>query len=140
MFNHAATYGSLEELYRDNLKLVFAMIGDYTDDGEQKKDINSAVWAKIAEQPQKYMNMDTGYFKNYLRMIVKTAAVDYLRCEEKEAYKRMYFRTEERKSTCDFEREEFYEDCLVYLTEAVSILCFEEKELLRLRFKERLSS
>lgn len=138
MFNHAVMYGSLEELYNDNRKLVFIMVSDYTDDEEQKKDINSSVWAKIAEQPQKYMTMEPAHFKNYLRMIVKASAVDYLKCEEKEASKLQNFKREERISYCDFKEGDFYADYLEYLAKAVSVLNFEEKELLRMRFGMKL--
>lgn len=138
MFNQNVMYGSLEELYNDNRKLVFVMVSDYTDDEEQKKDINSSVWAKIAEQPQKYMTMEPAHFRNYLRMIVKTSAVDYLRCEEKETSKLQLFQREDRISYYDFDEGEFYADCLEYLAEAVSVLNFEEKELIRLRFGKKL--
>jgi len=138
MFNYAAMYSSLEELYNDNRKLVFIMVSDYTDDEEQKKDINSSVWAKIAEQPQKYLTMEPAHFRNYLRMIVKASAADYLWCEEKEASKLQNFKREGRISYGDFTEEEFYSDYLEYLAKAISVLNFEEKELLRMRFGMKL--
>lgn len=142
MFNFGGKgYNSLVELYSDNSKLVFVMTGDYTHDEHMRGDICSMVWSKVAENPQKYMSMDKCHVKNYLRLVVKTTACDYLKREEKETAKIKKLQETERYSKpCELDEEDFYSNELKYLEKARTILTEEEEFLICMRFKENISA
>lgn len=133
-------YTSLEELYIENRKLVFVMAHDYIADEHRSNDICSIVWAKIAEHPQRYLDMNQTHFRHYLRLIVKTSVIDYLKREEGEIVAAGRLAQEDITIHYDMQNSDFYRDEIVYLEEAVKKLNLEEKELIYMRFCKRLTA
>ena len=76
-------YGTFEELYLENYRLLFVMAGDYSRDDHEKKDICALVWAKVAEDIPKYMAKSEKELHNYLRIMIRNTALNYLRKEER---------------------------------------------------------
>ena len=75
-------FTSLEEIYLENYKLVNAFIRDYYSDEETVKDISSIVWIKVMEEPDRYISMNEYWLQNYLRIVVRSVAVNQMRSEK----------------------------------------------------------
>lgn len=128
-------YSSLEELFNKNRKLVFVIINDLVFEQEAREDIFSMVWMKISERPDKYMAMEIDYFRNYLRIMIKTIVADYFRKEKLEQAKAEKAKDSDAAYN-DFEEIEFYADEAPYLERAKAVLSPEEREIIRLKFYE----
>lgn len=131
-------YGTIEELYRDNFKFVHILAGDYTDDIHIKNNISSMIWERVAGHPEKYLSMDQYRLRNYLRIMVKNAYVDYFR-DSKPVHEEL---TDSNIYSYDkdFFELDFYKEELKYLGAAVKTLNLEEKQLLVMRFAENMSA
>ena len=70
---------TLEKLYLDHRKLVYAFISDYSNEEDVMEEIASTVWMKVWEKEDFFLDMDKKGVKYYLRAMVKTAASDYFR-------------------------------------------------------------
>ncbi len=131
-------YNSLEDLYNESYKLVFTYISDYTTDYQNVQDIAGIIWAKVAENPKRYLNMEKGHVRNYLRMMVKTAALDFFQIEKKQADK-----VEEAREALElaktFNEDSLHKEQLTYLEQAKRVLSEEELQLIYLRFDAGLS-
>jgi len=132
-------YKSLEELYFENHKLVFTYIGDYTTHQPSVQDIASIIWCKVADDPQKFLNMDEIWLRNYLRVMVRTAVSDYFKIEEKERMKAKKVREVLERGM--LEEEDFLlKEELKYLEQAKQVLLKEDCDLILLRFEAGLSA
>ena len=131
-------YKSIEELYLDNRKLVFAYIADYSKEKHIMEDIASTVWVKVWESPKKFLDMDKMGVKQYLRAMVKTAVSDYFRDLERESkiVERMGITLQDDEPWNQEMKKLFVEDMKYYLHEGLKILNEEERQLIVLRFKE----
>lgn len=136
-------YNSLEELYMDNYKLVYTYISDYTNKQDMAQELSSIIWAKVAENPQRYLNMDRVWLKNYLRIMTRTTAADYF---EKEAKYKGQLSEDSLDILADTiharstEEEFFIREDLQHLKEARKMLSFEDNEILTMRFEADLSA
>ena len=137
------TYNSMEELYMDNYRLVYTYISDYTTLQEEADELAAIIWAKAAENPQRYLNMDKVWLKNYLRIMTRTTAADYF---EKESRYRGNLSEDSIDILADTlrasstEEEFFLREDLRHLRTARKILTETENEILTLRFEAELSA
>jgi len=136
------TYKSMEELYIDNRKLVFAYISDYSTEKTFMEDIASIVWVKVWEHEETFLGMDKRGVKAYLRAMVKTTLSDYFRTQEREnrVISQMGEDLQVFEPFDDGESEAFFEDMLCYLQEAIQELSEEDKLLIVLRFINKKSA
>lgn len=131
-------YNSLEDLYKENYKLVYTYISDHTTNYEYARDIASIIWAKVAENPKRYLDMEKNHLCNYLRRMVKTAVSDFFEVEKQQADK-VELAREALELAKTFDEESFYKEQLVYLEQAKGILSEEELQMIHLRFYVGLS-
>lgn len=131
-------YNSIEDLYKENYKLVYTYISDYTTNYENAQDIAAIIWAKVAENPKRYLNMEKGHLCNYLRRMVKTTVSDFFEVEKQQADK-VELAREALELAKTFDEEAFHKDQLVYLEQAKGVLSEEELQLIHLRFYAGLS-
>ena len=127
-------YGTFEELYLENYRLLFVMAGDYSRDDHEKKDICALVWAKVAEDIPKYMAKSEKELRNYLRIMIRNTALNYLRKEEREKIKLKEAYELDTRESAGLKTEVFYLREARYLKDAIKVLLPEEKELIILRF------
>lgn len=134
-------YGTLEELYLKNNKLVFAMLSDYTQDIEIKKELASSLWLKVAEDPAKYLAMEAQSLRQYIRVIVKNLYVDHYKANKKqEAEAAAPILDEKDSAFWAFEQTDFYEDAIPYIDEARKCLAEEDRLLICMKFEKNMSS
>lgn len=131
-------YKSLEELYMDNYKLIFAFLFDYTNHQQTAEDLASIVWSKVVGNPDKFLDMDKAWLRNYLRKVAKHAAIDYFNGEKKRQE-----RESELKEVLELisspEDEFLLKEQLAYLEQAKAVLNESELELVCQRFIAELS-
>lgn len=131
-------YNSIEDLYNASYRLVYTYISDYTTDYQDAQDIAAIIWAKVAEHPKRYLNMEKEHLNHYLRRMIKTTALDFFKIEKRQSDK-----VEEAKMAIEYgktlEEEYLYKDQLVYLEQAKKILTEEELDIIYLRFYVGLS-
>lgn len=82
-----AYYKSLEELYMENYKLVYAYIMDYSKDQELVGEVSSIVWLKVSKKGTHFLEMEKKHVKNYLRVMAKNATKDYISTNKREMEK-----------------------------------------------------
>ena len=132
-------YKSFEALYRNVHRLLYAFAFDYTTSKETAEDIISMVWAKIAENPAYYLDMDKEFLKNYLRKMVKHIALNYQKQEErrqKREEKVLYTYPE----TLSLKEQAILRSDLRYLAKARQVLTADERTLLIWIFEKGMSS
>ena len=135
-------YSSLETVYRDNRKLVFAYIADYSKERIVMEELASRVWAKVWEYDKTILGMEKQGVKRYLRSMVRSTIGDYIR-ELKKEQALIEKISEHMECIEPWEKEHkrlFMEEMYDYLRIGLSILTDEERLLLQLRFKENYSS
>ena len=133
-------FTSLEEIYLENYKLVNAFIRDYYSDEETVKDISSIVWIKVMEEPDRYISMNEYWLQNYLRIVVRSVAVNQMRSEKavRDLYRELeIFEGEQTEEV--FTNELTEEEKNSYFIEAIKSLSYEEKQLLYMRVKKKSS-
>ena len=136
-------YNSLEELYKDNYQLIYTYISDYTTRQEDADELSAIIWAKVAENPERYTGMDKVWLKNYLRIMTRTTAADYF---EKEARYKGHLSEDSIDILADTihahstEEEFFKREDLRHLKNARQKLAPEENEILTLRYESELSA
>ncbi len=135
-------YSTIEEIYKDNKKLIYAFLGDYIEDNFTKEDLASVVWIKVIERGEKFMQMDRKWVKNYLRIMVRNTVSDYFKEEEKRrmANTKMAEIFSESGQYNSLEGEIFDRDIREYLQMACSSLGPDEKELIVLKFTYCMSA
>lgn len=132
-------YSKLEELYYDLYKLIFTYIGDYVNDINVSQEIASAVWVKVAEKPDKYLQMEKTYLKNYLRVMVRTIVSDYY-CSEKKNRDKVEKLKDYIEPELSVEEYILIKENLNELVKNINLLTQEEKDLLYLKFESNKSS
>ena len=132
-------YGSMEELYLENYKLVYTYIGDYTEHQPSIEDIASIIWCKVSNDPQKFLDMDEIWLHNYLRVMARTAVSDYFKVEEREHMKIKHVR-EDFEYGYPVEEEFLLREDLAYLEQAKRVLSKAECDLILLRYEAGLSA
>ena len=133
-------FTSLEEIYLENYKLVNAFIRDYYSDEDTVKDISSIVWIKVMEEPDRYISMNEYWLQNYLRIVVRSVAVNQMRSEKavRDLYRELeIFEGEQTEEV--FTNELTEEEKNSYFIEAIKSLSYEEKQLLYMRVKKKSS-
>lgn len=81
---HSNKYSTLEELYRENRNLVYVFLSDIVEDESLKDDLASAVWVKVFNRSEMFLGMNKTWVKNYIRVMVRNAASDYIKAERRE--------------------------------------------------------
>ena len=135
-------YRTLEDVYLDNRKLVFAYITEYTKEVSLMEEIASTVWVQAWEYGETILRLERKAVKRYLWAIVKSKIGDYTRGLEKEKnlIVKISENMEEIKPWETDMKQTFLEDMYTYLQDALSILSEEERLLLLLRFKENYTA
>ncbi len=131
-------YSSIEDLYNGSYRLIYTFISDYTADYENAQDIAAIVWAKVAENPNRYLDMQKNHLCNYFRRMVKTVAADFFEAEKRQTDKVEQAR-EALESAKTLGEESLHKEQLAYLNEAKKILSEEELQIIYLRFDAGLS-
>lgn len=128
---------TLEKLYLDHRKLVYAFISDYSNEEDVMEEIASTVWMKVWEKEDFFLDMDKKGVKYYLRAMVKTAASDYFRSLEQENKKveKLKEYLIDSGQLKNAEESRFLENINYYLREAINVLSEDEKLLIIMRFK-----
>lgn len=136
-------YKSLEELYIDNYLLIYTYISDYTTRQEDADELSAIIWAKVAENPERYLSMNKVWLKNYLRIMTRTTAADYF---EKVAQYKGHLSEDSIDILADTiqahstEEEFFRREDLRHLKTAKMKLTSEENEILAMRYETELSA
>lgn len=132
-------YGTLEEMYTDNRKLVFTYITDYTKDLDLIEELASTIWVKTWEHGDIFLKMDKKGTKHYLRAMTKTVVSDYFRRlkKEKKAFEDAVLFMEPWDS---MEVNFLKENMEYYLKESLEILTEEERLLITMRFLHNMSA
>ena len=131
-------YNSIEDLYNGSYRLVYTYISDYTMDYQNAQEIAAIVWAKVAEHPKRYLDMEKDHLNHYLRRMIKTTALDFFEAEKCQSNKAEQAR-EALESAKTFDEAYFHKEQLAYLEQAKSVLAEEELQLIYLRFHVELS-
>lgn len=131
-------YRTLEDVYLDNRKLVFAYIAEYSKEEAVMEEIASTVWVQAWEYGETILRLERKAVKRYLWAIVKSKIGDYRRELEKE--KNLIIKiSENMEDIKPWEtdmKQAFLEGMYAYLQDALCILSEEERLILLLRFKE----
>lgn len=138
---HSNKYSTLEELYRENRNLVYVFLSDIVEDESLKDDLASAVWVKVFNRSEMFLGMNKTWVKNYIRVMVRNAASDYIKAERRE--REVITETMilfDRITEHSAEDTALFVDDEVYLERACSILTKEEKELIQMRFAYKMSA
>ena len=137
-------YSSIEELYADNEKLIYAFIRDHTENETAIAELVQIIWYKILTNYDKIPTTSSKKTKDYIRAMAHNAVVDYFDAEKRreELFDELtYFFKEEADETVETELVEFCNRELEdYLHEAMGTLSETEKYLIKLRFYERMTS
>ncbi len=136
-------YSTLEELYMDNYRLVYTYINDFTEHLETARELSSIMWAKVAEDPKRYLNMNKIWLQNYLRVMTRTIAADYFEQERKHKGKLTEDSIDILSDTLyvsSAEEEFFKQEDVRDLKKAQKVLTDEENEIISLRFEAELSA
>lgn len=144
MKKYSIKYSTFEELYKDNRKLVYIFLTDITDiEGDEfiKEDLASAVWIKIFERGEKFLDMDRLWVKNYIRIMVRNAARDYIKAEKRGQKAARDAAALFSDLTEHSAEEEFLtaEDA-IYLENACRVLEDEEKDIIQMKFAYKMSA
>lgn len=134
-------YSSLEELYLDNRKLIFAFLQDRNiTDIELQDEIASTVWLKVVERGVFFLEKEKRWVKNYLRIMIKTAISDYFRVVDRDAnaVKKIGSVLELSDAWSSAEDELLTKEMNLFLAECLKNISDEEAELIILRFKYEL--
>lgn len=143
MKNDNKCYSSLEELYLDNRKLIFAYLQDSNIiDVELQDEIASTVWVKVAERGEAFLEKEKRWVKNYLRIMIKTAISDYFRMIERDSriINKMGNVIELSDARVSVEDELIAKEMNLHLKKCLEFLNDKEKTLIIMRFKDNLSS
>ncbi len=135
-------YTTIEELYLDNHKLVYAFLNDYIDDPLLKDDLASIIWVRIFEKNSLFLKMGPKWTKNYIRVMVRNAAFDYFE-ELKREREFLSERISEYEISMSYDtiEEEFFSSSVdQYLEDACNELKQEEKELIQMKFFYQMST
>lgn len=131
-------YSTLEGMYWDMYKLIYTYIGDFTKDTVAAQDIASIIWGKVAENPSKFLDMEIKHLRNYMRKMVRTAASDYFKIEERQCeFVKPENMLEAEKS---IEEEYIRKEDFVFLEKAIKVLDKDELQLIYFRIEAKLSS
>jgi len=129
------------EMYSNTNRLVYSFIHKYTKDSEVVNEIASAVWFKVVKDLDKFLEMESQHFKNYLKVMVRTTYADYYKEQKKEEknLRELKILTGNTIEELSFVEDElFFVDNLSYLRKAIHSLKEEEIELLALKFDNNL--
>lgn len=131
-------YETFEEFYEKTYRLVYLFVRDYTKDWYIAEEIIAIVWAKIAEQPEKFLNQETRLVQNYIRVMVKNQVCEQYRIQERQ--NRSIEKAAELLIPDKMVEEEILlKDSLERLDIARGQLSAEDNQLLNLRFDQELS-
>lgn len=135
-------YSSLEEIYLENYRLVKVFIGDCLNDAEMAEEAASIVWLKVAERPERFLEMDEYLLRNYLRVMVRNVISDEARAEERNKGLYEKVKNEELidKGIYELDFAVFGVKREEYLKEAVKILSCDEKLIIHMKYVRKLSS
>lgn len=81
---HSNKYSSLEELYIENRKLIYAFLSDIVEDESLKDDLASAVWVKVFKKSEMFLKMNKRWVKNYFKSNGQNVAKDYEKASKRE--------------------------------------------------------
>ncbi len=133
-------YGSVEELYLDNYRLLAKFAGDYVTDNEIKKEIVAIVSMKIVERAETLLNFEKRHVKNYLRVTVRSVAADYYKSQKREEdLKESLIDFLENASVEESSADLFLAEEEESLAAAIQTLSEKEKILIYLKYELQLS-
>lgn len=132
-------YKSFEALYLDVHGLLYAFAFDYVTSKAAAEDITSMVWAKIAENPAYYLDMDKDFIKNYMRKMVKHIALNCQKQEQRRQYREEKVLYAYPEMLASKEQAVLRSD-LRYLDKARQVLTMEEKAILVWIFEKDMSA
>ncbi|MBR4860951.1 MAG: sigma-70 family RNA polymerase sigma factor [Firmicutes bacterium] len=72
-------YENLEELYKENEKLVYTFFHDYTEDEEMVKEWSQQLWIRVWENFDKFRDKGKKEAQSYLRVMARNLVADYFR-------------------------------------------------------------
>jgi len=133
-------YKSFEALYLDVYKLLYIFAFDRNNRLEDAEEIVSMVWAKIAENPAYYLDMDKKFLKNYLRTMVKNISLNYKTQEERRQQREAKAQDVLYKYPDMYSAKEtaILRSDLRYLAKARQVLTTEERTLLVWIFEKKM--
>lgn len=137
-------YKNFEDLYHDNEKIVYVFISDHISDFHQITDLAQQIWYKVFLNWDKFEGKEKKDVQNYLRAMAKNLVSDYFAEKKKEdelteAFLYLYGKEDitclEKETTLFIEvaPQEFLEEALLTLDDG-------ERNMLHLKYKEKLQS
>jgi len=136
-------YKNLEEMYRDNEKLVYTFFHDYTEDNDLILEWSQSLWVKVWKNFDKFRDKEKKEVHRYLRIMARNLVSDHFRDEkrEQEVWDKWSYGERLETSSPEHESELFSNPKLIdYLMTALTILSDEEKGLIYLNYDQRLRS
>lgn len=137
-------YKNFEDLYHDNEKIVYIFISDHVSDFHQITDLAQQIWYEVFLNWDKFEGKEKKDVQNYLRAMAKNLVSDYFAEKKKEdelteAFLYLYGKEDitclEKETTLFIEvaPQEFLEEALLTLDDG-------ERNMLHLKYKEKLQS
>ena len=137
-------YENLEELYKENEKLVYTFFHDYTEDEELVKEWSQQLWIRVWENFDKFRDKGKKEAQAYLRVMARNLVADYFRGIKRENDR--WGNVEWISSDMAMEEIEVISERqiddiqLESLHEAIPSLTESEQNLLYLKYDRELSS
>lgn len=133
-------YQSLEELYMENYKLVYLFLEDYITDVQIVRELAGTVWLKIVEHQEQCLKMEKKWLKNYLRVVCRNTAFDYLKKDKRD---RQIVEDMKNLEKTRMPEQAAYgimeEDVWRYLDEIKKTLTTADQQILYLKYNQKLS-
>ena len=137
-------YRDCEDLYIHNEKLVYKFIRKYTEDEDLIKELSQIVWYKVCENFDNIPIENKLAAQKYIWLIARSTVYDYFYVEkrEQEIIKEVaYLYGNENNNFVDSDVNCFLNRELEeYLDEAIHLLKDSERDLIKLKYMDKLSS
>lgn len=131
-------YESLEDLYKENYRLVLYLLNQYINDKSDIDDLNSAFWLSMTINSDKLLSLTKAEVKSYVSASVKNAAIDHSRRHKSDPD--ILELNDEICSECANTINLFSKmEDISLINELISYLSDEEISILEYRYKSSLS-
>ena len=136
-------YRNLEEMYRDNEKLVYTFFHDYTEDNDLILEWSQNLWVKVWKNFDKFRDKEKKEVHRYLRVMARNLVSDHFRDDkrEQEAWDKWSYGERLETSSPEHESELFLNPGLLdFLIKAMGVLTETERDLVYLSYDQQLRS
>ncbi len=133
----------IERIYNKTERLIYKFFRDYTDDENLIIELSQSLWYKVCTHWSAVSKVEEEGIANYLRVMAKHIVDDHFKGKDREAslYTELaYLKSQGGQIEGEKETEEFLDKEMGdFLEEALIILTKDERDLLKLKYRWRLS-